>query len=113
MINSHRGLAVVSTSTSSSGTQHELTCSWLASLTWVKASASVGTGACVELALHGQAIFIRDSKAPDGPALRYTFAEVAAFLDGAKRGEFDHLLPGALVRRRRWSRWRPDRNRPQ
>jgi len=40
---------------------------------------------------HSGAIEVRDSKNPDGPILRYTSAEWAAWLDGAKNGEFDHL----------------------
>jgi hypothetical protein len=39
----------------------------------------------------GDAIEVRDSKDPDGAVLRYTSAEWAAWLDGAKKGEFDHL----------------------
>ncbi len=29
---------------------------------------------------------------PDGPALIYTRAEIAALIEGVKRGEFDDLL---------------------
>jgi hypothetical protein len=59
---------------------------------WIKASRS-GSGEtdCVEMRRHGQIIQVRDSKHPDGPALRYTPGEFAAWLDGAKKGEFDHL----------------------
>jgi hypothetical protein len=32
--------------------------------------------------------FVRDSKVPDLPSLRFTAAEWAAFIDGVKRGEF-------------------------
>ncbi|MFF4529191.1 DUF397 domain-containing protein [Streptomyces sp. NPDC001407] len=56
-----------------------------------KATASQpGANECVEVAGTadgGRAI--RHSKAPDGPKLFYTKAEWAAFLDGAKKGEFD------------------------
>jgi hypothetical protein len=62
------------------------------SLSWVKASASAGIGACVEMATAGDMIAMRDSKDPDAPPLMYTHAEIIAFLDGAKRGEFDHLV---------------------
>jgi hypothetical protein len=61
-------------------------------LHWIKASASMGTGACVELARRGETIFLRDSKDPGGTPLAYTFAEIRAFLTGAKNGEFDHLV---------------------
>jgi hypothetical protein len=47
----------------------------------------------VELAVDQEFILLRDSKDPD-TVLRYTRPELAAFLDGAKRGEFDHLLDG-------------------
>jgi hypothetical protein len=37
-------------------------------------------------------IMIADSKHPGGPVLSYTPQEWDAFLDGAKKGEFDDLL---------------------
>jgi len=43
----------------------------------------------VEVAFVGQAIAVRDSKNPDGPALIFTAAEWDAFVGGAKDGEFD------------------------
>ncbi|OLT05015.1 hypothetical protein BJF90_20225 [Pseudonocardia sp. CNS-004] len=61
-------------------------------LHWIKASSSVGTGACVELARDGDMIALRDSKNPDTAPLRYTAREISAFLNGAKSGEFDHLV---------------------
>jgi Domain of unknown function (DUF397) len=60
---------------------------------WIKASASDSNGTCVELRRHGASIEIRDSKHPDGPVLAdFTSAELASFLDGARKGEFDHLI---------------------
>jgi hypothetical protein len=59
---------------------------------WIKASASNGGGQCVEMRRASDGINVRDSKHPDGPTLQYTSAEFAAWLDGAKKGEFDHLL---------------------
>lgn len=59
-------------------------------LVWIKASRSYGIGECVELAADGDVIRLRDSKDP-ALHLRFTRAEIAAFLDGARRGEFDHL----------------------
>lgn len=59
---------------------------------WVKASLSAESGQCVELRRHGGAIQVRDSKDPAGPVLTFTVAELAAWLDGAGRREFDHLL---------------------
>ena len=60
-------------------------------LKWIKARRSISNGACVELALDGDAIALRHSHHPE-VVLHYTRDELAAFLDGAKRGEFDHLL---------------------
>lgn len=60
-------------------------------LRWVKSSRSIGANACIELALDGDRIMLRDSKCP-GIQLSYTHAEIDAFLYGAKNGEFDHLL---------------------
>lgn len=58
---------------------------------WIKASASDQSGQCVEVRRNGGAVEVRDSKDPDGPLLRFTTAEFAAWLDGARKGEFDHL----------------------
>ncbi|AKL69032.1 DUF397 domain-containing protein [Streptomyces goshikiensis] len=59
---------------------------------WVKSSASIGNGNCVEVAaLDGGGVAVRNSRFPDGPALVFTTAEIEAFVDGAKRSEFDHL----------------------
>jgi hypothetical protein len=63
---------------------------------WIKARSSGGTGDCLELRAHAGGIEVRDSKAGEsGPVLRFTPAEFAAFLDGARHGEFDHLLPAS------------------
>ena len=60
-------------------------------LQWIKAASSANANACVELAPHGAMIAVRNSKDP-GTQLFYTHAEMAAFLEAAKRGEFDHLI---------------------
>jgi Domain of unknown function (DUF397) len=62
---------------------------------WTKSSRSIAANACVELARAGEFIALRDSKNPDIAPFHYTFAEFDAFLYGAKRGEFDHLLRDA------------------
>jgi Domain of unknown function (DUF397) len=59
---------------------------------WVKASRSSQTGSCVEQRRSGDVIEVRDTKDPSGPVLRFTEAEYAAWIDGAKKGEFDHLI---------------------
>lgn len=60
---------------------------------WVKASASDAVNDCVELAqLNENEIAVRNSRFPSGPALVFTRSEVAAFLDGAVRGEFDRMI---------------------
>jgi hypothetical protein len=57
---------------------------------WRRSSKSGGNGGeCVEVRRHGEAIQVRDSKDPTGPILRFTREEWAAFLGGAKDGEFD------------------------
>jgi hypothetical protein len=58
---------------------------------WIKAAASAEGGNCVELRRRGEAVEVRDSKDPSGPVLRFTPSEFAAWLDGARRAEFDHL----------------------
>lgn len=59
-------------------------------LTWRKASASSDQGGnCVEVAdLPGGGQAVRDSKDPDGPMLRFTAAEWAAFSSGVRAGQF-------------------------
>jgi len=57
---------------------------------WAKATRSGGNGGqCVEVRRHDGAIQVRDSKDPDGPVLTFTAGEWDAFLDGARKGEFD------------------------
>jgi hypothetical protein len=62
------------------------------SVIWIKASASISNGACVELAKIDGMIALRDSKDPGRAAHHYTRAEMIAFFDGVREGEFDHLL---------------------
>ncbi|WP_130799259.1 DUF397 domain-containing protein [Streptomyces otsuchiensis] len=56
---------------------------------WIKSSASNPEGNCVEIAQLADGDFaVRNSRHPEGPALIYTRAEVAAFVEGARRGDF-------------------------
>jgi hypothetical protein len=60
---------------------------------WQKATYSNPSGNCVELAkLSDGRVAVRNSRHPCGPALVYERAELAAFLAGAKAGEFDGML---------------------
>jgi len=60
------------------------------SLVWRKAAASAANGNCVEVApTPGGGVAVRDSKDPQGPILRFTAAEWAAFAEGMAAGEFD------------------------
>jgi len=62
----------------------------LSAATWRKASFSNTQGGnCVEVADLEGGMAVRDSKDPEGPTLVFTLAEWAAFLAGAKHGEFD------------------------
>ncbi|MFE3259467.1 DUF397 domain-containing protein [Nocardia sp. NPDC059091] len=57
---------------------------------WFKSSHSSGGQECVEVAwLNAEAVGIRDSKNPAGPALTFTPGEWDAFTAGVKVGEFD------------------------
>ena len=63
---------------------------------WVKARASDDGHNCVEQRRYAGSVEVRDTKdAATGPVLRFTPAEYAAWLKGARRGEFDVLLDRA------------------
>lgn len=60
------------------------------SATWIKSSHSGPTGGnCVEVAFLADGdVAMRNSRHTDGPTLVFTRAEWAAFIGGARDGEF-------------------------
>ena len=60
-------------------------------LPWRKATRS-GAGGCVIVAPYEGGVAVSDSKSPDSAVLLYTPTEWDAFLDGIKKGEFDHVV---------------------
>lgn len=60
---------------------------------WRKSMHSGQLGNCLEVAgLDDGAVAVRNSRDPRGTALVFTAAEMAAFLAGAKDGEFDDIV---------------------
>lgn len=55
---------------------------------WRKSTVSAEIN-CVQVARVGEIIGVRDSKDTGGPILQFTPAEFAAFVEGAKRDEFN------------------------
>ena len=66
----------------------------LIGVTWQKSLRSNPSGNCVELARlpDGTGFAMRNSRDPLGPALIYTYDEIAAFVGGVGDGDFDNLL---------------------
>ncbi|WP_212845431.1 DUF397 domain-containing protein [Catellatospora sp. IY07-71] len=54
---------------------------------WVK-SSYCDSSACVEVALAGQEIAVRDGKNPQGPVLRFSRQEWQTFVAGVGAGDF-------------------------
>lgn len=74
-------------------THNGMSATGLGDLRWQKSRRSNSQGNCVEMAeLSSGEIALRNSRHPDGPALVYTRAEVAALINGAKDGDFDNLV---------------------
>jgi hypothetical protein len=64
----------------------------LTGVRWIKSSFSANNGTCVEFAaLDDGQIALRSSNRPQDGAILFTRAEISAWLQGAKHGEFDHL----------------------
>lgn len=66
----------------------------LPDVAWQRSRRSNASGSCVELAElpGGLGIAVRNSRDPEGPALIYTPEEIAAFVLGARDGDFDDLI---------------------
>lgn len=60
-----------------------------ADIAWRKSTASQSAGDCVEVSFTEEAVLVRRSQHPLGPRLSFSYSEWAAFLTGARRGEFD------------------------
>lgn len=55
---------------------------------WKKSSASNSSGNCVQMALVDNEVWVRDSKHPEGPVLKFTGPEWEAFVAGVKDDQF-------------------------
>ncbi|NKY89648.1 DUF397 domain-containing protein [Nocardia veterana] len=58
---------------------------------WFKSSFSTSTKDCVEVAFLDDAVGVRDSKDPTGPALLFTPAQWSSFTAAVQRGRFDRV----------------------
>ena len=61
----------------------------LTNVEWKKSTRSSASGQCVEVAITDEGVAVRDTKDRGKPAHIYTRGEWAAFIAGAKDGEFD------------------------
>jgi hypothetical protein len=59
-------------------------------LSWT-VSKLCNAGNCVEIATDGREYFIGDSKTHGCPVLAYSREAWITFVDGVKRGDFEHL----------------------
>jgi predicted secreted Zn-dependent protease len=57
------------------------------SLTWRRSSECTDSS-CVEVAMDGELVFLRNSTRSEGVALRFTREEWEVFVAGIRRGEF-------------------------
>ena len=60
-----------------------------ASLTWRKSSASANDSACVEVAVLGPSVLVRDSRDRSAGAVALGRAQWNAFVDAARNGDLD------------------------
>jgi len=57
-------------------------------MVWRKSPYSGNANGCVEYAVLGDEVAVRDSKDPSGPVLRFPATEWREFVEAVKRGEF-------------------------
>ena len=60
-------------------------------LVWRTSSFSGANGNCVEVAETNDGVLVRNSNHPGEGTVAFTRAELAAWIDGCKAGEFDDL----------------------
>jgi hypothetical protein len=75
------------------GVHNGMPAAGLEDVEWQSAQRGGQQATRVEMALLPEgSIAMRNARHPGGPALIYTQAEIAAFIAGAKDGDFDDLL---------------------
>lgn len=57
--------------------------------TWRKSHASADQGACVEIALQGSSVLVRDSNDKNGAVLGFTFGQWLGLMRRIRNGELD------------------------
>lgn len=70
---------------------HSTTSADIDSLVWRKSVRSGYQGNCVEFAVAGDDVAVRNSRDPHGTILAFPAADVASFLSAIKNGELDDL----------------------
>jgi len=55
--------------------------------TWRKSRASADQGACVEIAVQGSFVLVRDSNDKNGAVLRFTFGQWLELMGRIRKGE--------------------------